>query len=144
MSSDTVGESTQVDKPEECGGSAVLDNPQYRGLTPWKPGQSGNPTGRNQYSYRRDWEAEVELRLAGKVNGTRESVLESICDRLLTDAVNGKAWAMKEVLKRVWPEVVKHELIPNAAPPTVSPLENLNDEDRNTMLRLAQKAIRGQ
>jgi hypothetical protein len=51
---------------------------------------------------------------------------------------------LANVLKRVWPEVVKHEVTPASnAPPAFSPLENLNDEDRATMLRLAQKAIRG-
>ena len=28
--------------------SSVLDRPQYRGLRPWKPGQSGNPGGRKK------------------------------------------------------------------------------------------------
>jgi len=47
-------------------------------------------------------------------------------------------------LKRVWPEVQKHEVTrADYAPPAHTPLENLDAADRATMLRLAQKAIRG-
>jgi hypothetical protein len=110
---------------------------------PQRAGTPGhNPTGRNQYSYRKDWEREVEqqLRSDTKGNGT---VLKAIVNKLLGEAERGKPWAVKLVLARVWPEVVKHEVDHTSAPPPVSPLENLSDEDRTTMLRLAQKAIRG-
>ena len=112
-------------------------------LTPIKPGQVLNPQGINQYTYRKEWERTIDaaLKAGTEHNGT---MLESIADKLLSEAHKGKPWAMQLVLKRVWPETVKHEHSDvTGAPPAVSPLENLNDEDRATMLRLAQKAIRG-
>jgi hypothetical protein len=116
---------------------------RYRGLIPQRSDEPGrNPTGRNQYTYRKAWEAEVERKLKGKVNGEISTVLEDIADELLMQARKGKPWAMREVLKRVWPEVQRHEHIDTAAPPQHSPLEALDDDDRATMLRLAQKAIR--
>ena len=116
---------------------------RYSGLRPQRSDEPGhNPTGRNQYTYRKDWEAEVERKLKGKVNGELSTVLSDIADTLLEQARKGKPWAMQLVLKRVWPEVQRHEHTDVAAPPQHSPLEALNPEDRATMLRLAQKAIK--
>lgn len=135
----------------------IADSPDARGerpvsgkwdgrknLVPIVPGEVRNPTGRNQYTYRKDWERTIDaaLKAGTKHNGTQ---LESIAETLLSEAEKGSPWAVKEVLKRVWPETIKHEHrdVSGQPPPAVSPLENLNDEDRATMLRLAQKAIRG-
>ena len=113
-------------------------------MPPPQLGEVRNPTGKNQYTYRKVWEAEIDAALNGKHNGNQTTVIQGLVDTLLVEAGKGKPWAMQLVLKRVWPETVKHEHRDvTGAPPAVSPLENLNDEDRATMLRLAQKAIRG-
>ena len=126
-------------------------------LTPILPGQVLNPTGRNQFSYRRDFERTIERLLRSPAAGSLEHAPEWMIDAVEPGMSKGEALAaatvagalagdlkhLGTVLKRIWPEVVKHEVDHSNAPPPVSPLENLNDEDRTTMLRLAQKAIRG-
>ena len=44
MATDTITSSAL--NTTNSGRSSVLDKPQYRGLRPFKPGQSGNPSGR--------------------------------------------------------------------------------------------------
>jgi len=71
-------------------------------LRPWKPGESGNPAGVNQYTYRR--EAEKDLDEWCKEYG-REMV------RVIADAARaGKPWAAKLMLDRILPAVQKHEV----------------------------------
>ena len=127
-------------------------------LKPQRAGEPGhNQTGRNQYSYKRDFERTVDALLRGKpVNGELDKAPRWLRDAVLPGMTRGEALAaatvagafsgdlkhLATVLKRIWPEVTKHEVIQVDAPPAFSPLENLNDEDRATMLRLAQKAIR--
>jgi hypothetical protein len=66
-----------------------------------KPGEVKNPTGINQYTYRR--EAEQHLEEWCKEYG-RELV------RVIADAARaGKPWAAKLILDRVLPAVEKHE-----------------------------------
>ena len=110
---------------------------------PIQPGQVLNPTGRNQFTYRKEWEREIDQALNSAAEGDRGTTLQALADKLLSEARKGKPWAMQLVMKRIWPETVKHEHTDASAPPQHSPLENLNAEDRATMLRLAQKAIRG-
>jgi hypothetical protein len=110
---------------------------------PIQPGQVLNPTGKNQFTYRKAWEHEIEQALNAAIDDTqRKTTLQALADKLLSEARKGKPWAMQLVMKRVWPETVKHKHKAVSAPPAFSPLENLNDEDRATMLRLAQKAVR--
>jgi hypothetical protein len=111
---------------------------------PIQPGQVLNPTGKNQFTYRKAWEREIDQALNSAAEGDRGTTLQALADKLLSEALKGKPWAMQLVLKRVWPETVKHEVREEPPqPPAFTPLENLNEEDRATMLRLAQKAIRG-
>ena len=56
------------------------------GLIPWKPGQSGNPEGRNQYTYRARAEAALDRWCAE--HG------DELIERLLDDARSGKGYAM--------------------------------------------------
>jgi hypothetical protein len=127
-------------------------------LSPIQPGEVRNPKGINQHTYRRDFERTIDALLRGEISPeernllpplVRTSVLPGMTrGEALASATVAAAFALDEkhlanVLKRVWPETVKHEHRNTASPPQFSPLENLNDEDRATMLRLAQKAVRG-
>ena len=75
-------------------------NPDQRGLTPIRRGQVLNPKGRNQYTYRRDAEANLD-------KWCREFG-DEVIERLVTDAKQGKGYAMRLVLDRILP--VKHEV----------------------------------
>ena len=75
-------------------------NPDQRGLTPIRRGQVLNPKGHNQYTYRRDAEANLDM-------WCREHGSEVI-ERLVIDAKNGKGYAMRLVLDRILP--VKKEI----------------------------------
>ncbi len=68
-------------------------------LPEWEPGQTGNPTGVNQYTYRRNAEASLEKWC--KEHG------DAVIERLVLDAQDGKGYAMALVLDRILP-VVKH------------------------------------
>ena len=48
-------------------------------LRPWKPGESGNPAGINQYTYRRDFERAVDRLLASEYSPRHEPVPEGEC-----------------------------------------------------------------
>jgi len=138
------GDTAAVALPE--GGTSTssyaLDS-RYRGLKPQRAGEPGhNPTGKNQYTYRKIWEQEITAGLNSAMNGEKATIMQGLVDKLLSEASKGKPWAMQLVMKRVWPEVQRHEHTDVAAPPQHSPLEALNAEDRATMLRLAQKAIK--
>jgi hypothetical protein len=76
-------------------------------LIPNKPGEVRNPEGRNQYSYRRDAEIQLNQLLREKADGVTRS--EQIIDRLLADAEKGKPYALKLVLDRILPAVTQHE-----------------------------------
>ncbi len=67
-----------------------------------KPGEVRNPKGINGFSYRDD--AERCLAKWCKENG------DTLIERLLDDAANGKGWAMKLALDRILPAVQKHEV----------------------------------
>jgi len=132
-----------VPSGEVDSGSRRPYDPRKNLMPPVRAGDPGrNPTGKNQYTYRKAWEKEITAALNGAMNGEKATILQGLAQKLLSEAGKGKPWAMQLVMKRVWPETVKHEHTDVSAPPQFSPLENLNDEDRATMLRLAQKAIR--
>jgi len=71
-------------------------------LTPIKPGEVLNPTGINQFTYKRD--AEKNLNAWCKEHG--RELVEKICD----EAKRGKPWAAKLMLDRILPTVQKHEV----------------------------------
>jgi uncharacterized protein YoaH (UPF0181 family) len=128
-------------------------------LQPIQPGQVLNPEGVNQYTYKRDFELTIDALLKGELSPEEaQSVPEWVQDVVspgmtrgaalaavtVTGALRGDSKHLVAVLKRVWPEIVKHEVKEERLqPPTFAPLENLNDEDRTLMLRLAQRAVRG-
>jgi hypothetical protein len=83
--------------------------PNEQNLRPWKPGESGNPAGINQYTYRTRAEQDLEewCREFGR----------DLVRKIANEAKAGKPWAAKLILDRVLPAVTKHELeIPGADP----------------------------
>lgn len=68
---------------------------------PIKPGECRNPEGKNQYTYRR--EAERDLDRWCKRYGTK------LIEKLLDLAAAGKPWAMKLALERILPVVQEHK-----------------------------------
>ena len=126
---------------------------------PIQPGQVLNPEGKNQYTYKRDFELTIDRLLKGELSPEEaESVPEWVRELVRPGMTRGEALALVTVagalrgdpkhlavvLKRIWPETQKHEISrADATPPALTPLENLNEEDRRLMLRLTQKAIRG-
>jgi len=124
------------------------------------PPRQPTPSAQRGFVFpQRDFERTIDALLRGEITPEERQLLPPLVrtsvmpgmtrGEALASATVAAAFALEEkhlanVLKRVWPEVVKHEVTPASnAPPAFSPLENLNDEDRATMLRLAQKAIRG-
>jgi len=115
-------------------------------LKPIKPGQVLNPEGKNQWTgTRKEFERYI-ARVAAEPSDGDPTITkaEALARKAWELALKGDKVAFREVLKRVWPEVQKHEVSrADHAPPAFTPLENLDAADRATMLRLAQKAIRG-
>lgn len=76
-----------------------------------KPGEVRNPEGRNQYTYRREFEAAVDemLREASdeKPERSRAAVL---ADKALALAEAGDTRVLGEVLARVWPKPASFQL----------------------------------
>ena len=68
----------------------------------FKPGQSGNPEGRNQYTYR----AEAEKHLDEWCREYGRELVHIIC----AEAKAKKPWAAKLMLDRILPAVQKHEV----------------------------------
>ena len=77
---------------------------------PIQPGQVLNPEGRNQWTYRREWEQEIDKALRAKSDDERRTVLQELAESLLSGARAGKPWAMQLIMKRVWPERSKLEV----------------------------------
>jgi hypothetical protein len=80
----------------------VTGHPNTSGLKPFKPGDVGNPQGRNQYTYRRI--AEDALEQWCRENG--DALIKTICD----EAKKNRAWAAKLMLDRILPAVTKHDV----------------------------------
>jgi hypothetical protein len=75
-------------------------------VSPIKPGEVRNPQGRNQYTYRR--EAERDLERWCRKHG------RELIEKLLDEARAGRSWAMKLALERILPVVQEHKItIPN-------------------------------
>ncbi len=62
-------------------------NPGQHGLTPIRSGQILNPEGRNQFSYRRD--AEKNLNEWLRMRNGEQTNSGAIIDRLVEDAMRG-------------------------------------------------------
>lgn len=75
---------------------------QLAGLKPVKPGEVRNPTGKNQWTYRADFERSVARLM--------DAHGESIAERLVHGALRGKDLRlMLALLERVFPRVERHE-----------------------------------
>ena len=97
---------------------------------PIQPGQVLNPEGKNQWTYRRDFEHAVERLCSGEIT---EELLEYIPDQirplfseemsggealakmLMVRALRGDEKCLTEALKRIWPATQKHEIDGDAA-----------------------------
>ena len=75
-------------------------NPENLG-PPWKPGESGNPAGINQYTYRRDFERAIDRLLAEEYKPRFEPLRDGelvkarclLCGRLGVDVLAGEGMA---------------------------------------------------
>lgn len=79
--------------------------------TPIQPGQVLNPEGKNQYTYRKEAEENLDVWLREKDDeGKTNSQL--IIQRMVDDAISGahKGYALKLVLDRILPAVQKHDV----------------------------------
>lgn len=71
----------------------------------FKPGQSGNPKGRPKgarsfkTALSKELETKLEIKEAGKTK--KVSKLEAVAKRLVTDALNGNAKALTELLRQL-------------------------------------------
>ncbi len=107
-----------------------------------RAGEVRNPTGRNQHTYRTAWQKAMNAALLAQANGVKnQTVIDDLVQHLVELARQGKPWAFKAILARVWPEVQRHEHSEAPVAPAFNPIDNLDDDDRATMLRLAQKAV---
>lgn len=151
-------------------GLAAADLPANSRATfrgPVQPGEVRNPTGINQYTYRRKFEHAVEALLTGtappdvamellkllpeaarpalQAMGSDVTPGEALAVCTIAQALIGDEKARAEVLKRVWPAVEKHEVSgPNgAALQSQRPdgVENLTEEDRAGLRALGRKAL---
>ena len=92
-----------------------------------QPGEARNPTGRNQYTYRREFERSIDRLLAGEFpDGERERVGippevlkllpegatrgEVIAHVAVLRAVQGDEKVQPDVLARLWPKLNRHQL----------------------------------
>ena len=126
---------------------------------PIQPGQVLNPAGANQYTYKRDFELTIDRLLKGELSPEEVETVPSWVRGLVTagmtrgealaavtvaGALRGDSKHLAAVLKRVWPEMHKHEVSGlQGSPETVNRFasENLTEEERETVLKLAAKAL---
>jgi hypothetical protein len=128
---------------------------------PIRPGEVRNPEGRNQYTYRRDFETSIGRLLNGELTDAEaEQVPEWVQALVNPGMARGEALAhitvlgalrgekhLLEALKRIWPVVTKAEvsgaegqplLVPRLEPPDFSMLA---EEDRATLRRIAAECL---
>lgn len=96
-------------------------------LVPVKPGEVRNPTGKNQYTYRRDFERTIDELLAGDLTPEHAELIpeklremissmpamtrgKAIALITMAGALGGDEKQLPEVLKRLWPVVEKREV----------------------------------
>ncbi len=130
--------------------SAVFSNKEKRRPPPhaWKPGQSGNPSGRpkNQFSFAKQFRNSFTLP-ADTLATTRERALELGVDpktitigelfslSILSDSMKGRDSIAKEIINRIdgkIPDVIIAEVVPTG-------LSKLSDE---ALQKLAQNAMK--
>ena len=126
-----------ADRPEKQGESRVY-SVEWEAQK-FKPGQSGNPNGRpprpSLESLVRDvMDEEIQVKVAGQdVTITKR---EAIARIVIEDTLKRKTPILKELLKREWPEVTRHEL----SGPGGSPIE-LEDARGRLAGRLSRLAL---
>ena len=75
---------------------------------PWKPGQSGNPAGGRK---RKTLEEEVMRLLHTSQRDGQDAPLDIMAKQIVAHIARGKDTALtRELLKRIWPEVRRHEV----------------------------------
>jgi hypothetical protein len=143
------------------GSSTEEIGPRLKNLRPWKPGQSGNPKGINQYSYKRDFETTIDRLLAGEISEAEATLVpewvqelvkpgmprgEALAHIAVVGALRGKEKHLLEALKRIWPVVTKAEasgaegqpLVPRLEPPDFS---RVSEQDQATLRRIARECL---
>ena len=93
----------------------------FKNLKPMKKGQTANPKGINQYSYRHDAEATFQaildrIETRDPETGETQSVSEVIIENLLEMATEKDKWALDQVLDRILPVVKNAHLEVSSAP----------------------------
>lgn len=76
-------------------------------LKPWKKGQSGNPAGRPKG---RSFKEMVAAELKKQLPGSDLSNDEEIARMFVQECLAGRGEAFAHLIKRLWPEVSKHEV----------------------------------
>ncbi len=87
---------------------AVSDKSLKNLRPPWKPGQSGNPAGSQK---RKTLEEEVMRLLNTSLRDGQDAPLDIMAKQIVAHIARGKDTALtRELLKRIWPEVRRHEV----------------------------------
>jgi hypothetical protein len=127
---------------------------------PIRPGEVRNLEGRNQYTYRRDFETRIGRLLNGELTDAEaEQVPEWVQALVNPGMARGEALAhitvlgalrgekhLLEALKRIWPVVTKAEVSGAEGQPLVSRLEPadfsmVSEEDQAALRRIARECL---
>jgi hypothetical protein len=104
----------------------------------FKPGQSGNPKGRPKgarsfkTALSKELETKLEIKEAGKTK--KVSKLEAVAKRLVTDALNGNAKALTELLRQLNLHFADNSEGETAQQPA-------SEEDQALLARFIERAI---
>jgi hypothetical protein len=149
MDDDSVADVLKEELDEKTK-SAVTNNREksLANLRPWKPGQSGNPSGRpkNQFSFAKQFrnsftkkasELEPTKKIAQELGIDPKTITvgELYAISMLTESMKGRDSIAKEIINRIdgkIPDVVSVDITPTG-------IDKLNDEQ---LKRLAQDAIK--
>jgi len=105
--------------------------------TRFQPGQSGNPNGRPKGS--KSWKRVMEEELSKEVSVTEQGVeakvskMEALAKRLVSDALNGDAKALSELLKQVNRHLGDDQPASKDLP--------ASEEDVRLLMKFAQRAV---
>jgi hypothetical protein len=95
----------------------MAGNAGHANIIPPQPGEVRNPSGINQYTYRKDAEATFERLLRSVADRGEMTVAEAILTDLVEMGQGKDKWAIDRVLERILPAVTKHEVdLPGADP----------------------------
>jgi vacuolar-type H+-ATPase subunit H len=103
----------------------------------FQPGQSGNPLGRPKGS--KSWKRVMEEELSKEISVTEQGVeakvskMEALAKRLVSDALNGNAKALSELLKQVNRHLGDDQLDSKDLP--------ASEEDIRLLMKFAQRAV---